>query len=140
MWGKPRHCGWDLLRRKWCAFNCNFIHAHFLNSKICAFLKFKSIRLYINISNKAVLNMDEKVFDIQIYFLMSSIIVAAMILNTLLDCIMSKFESTENINIKIISRTKMLSLISCVLLYLSGVLPLFLKRFEVYLNESENII
>ena len=96
--------------------------------------------LYINISNKAVRKTDEKVFDIQIHFLMSSIIVAAVISNTLIDCIMSKFESTENINIKIISRTKMLSLISCVLLYLSGVLPLFLKRFEVNLNESENII
>ena len=104
------------------------------------FLKFKSIILYIKISNKAVRNTDEKVFDIPIHFLMSSIIVASMILYTLLDCIMYKFESTESISVRILSRTKILSLIFCLFLYLSGVIPLFWKRFEVDLNKSKNII
>ena len=96
--------------------------------------------IYMNISRKAVRNTDDKVFDIQIHLLMSCFIAAEMILYTLLDCIMSKFESIENIQIKTISRTKILSLIFCLLFYLSVVIPLFWKRFEVDLNESKNII
>ena len=61
-------------------------------------------------------------------------IVVAMTSYTLLDCIMHKFESTENIKFDTLSRTKTLSLILCLSLYLSGTIPLFWRRFEVDFN------
>ena len=67
---------------------------------------------------------------------MSSIIVVAMVLYTVLDCVMRKFESTENIKLKTMERTKNSCLIFCLLLYLSGTLPLFWKRFMVDLDET----
>ena len=87
-------------------------------------------------NKKALRNADEKLFDVRIDVLMSSIIVVAMVLYTLLDCIMREFESTENIKLKTMKRTKNSCLIFCLLLYLSGTIPLFWKRFMVYLDET----
>ena len=68
---------------------------------------------------------------------MSSIIVVQVILHTLFDFFLRKFESTEDIDLKILSKRKNLSLFFCLFLYLSFAIPLFWKRFEVGLNETE---
>ena len=95
--------------------------------------------MLINIVKKALRNADEKLFDVRIDVLMSSIIVVAMVLYTVLDCVMRKFESTEKIKLKTMKKTKNSCLIFCLLLYLSGTLPLFWKRFMVGLDETSTM-
>ena len=97
------------------------------------------IIFHIYKSNTAVRDADKNVFEIQIHVLMSSIIIVATTLLTLLDCILCKFESTENIKSNVVSRRKNSSLIFCVFLYLSLAIPLFWKRFEVDLIEIKKI-
>ena len=93
-----------------------------------------------NIENKhfpeAAQNFDDKLFEIPIHVLMSIIIVVAMSLYAMLDCALQKFETTVNINLKMISKIKNSFVIFCLFLYLSCVIPLFWKRFEVNLNKS----
>ena len=68
---------------------------------------------------------------------MSSLIVAEMMFFSVLDCIMCKFVTNETNNFRIVSKKKILTLIFCLILYLSGTMPLFWRSFEVNLNESE---
>ena len=68
---------------------------------------------------------------------MSSLIVAAMMLFSVLDCIMRKFVTKETNELQIVSKKKILTLIFCLMLYLSGTMPLFWRSFEVNLNDSE---
>ena len=91
----------------------------------------------IHKSKKALRNADKKLFDVRIDVLMSSIVIGALMLYTLLDCIMRKFVSTENIKLMTMKRTKNLCLIFCLFLYLSGTIPLFWKRFMVDLLVDE---
>ena len=85
--------------------------------------------------SEAVRNVDEKLFEIPIHVLMSIIIVVTMFFYTMLDYYMQKFGTTEDINLKMISRIKKSFVICCLLLYLSCVIPLFWKRFEVNLTK-----
>ena len=86
--------------------------------------------------SQAAQYVDDKLFEIPIHVLMSIIIVVAMSLYAMLDCAMHKFERTVNINLKMISKIKKSFVIFCLFLYLSCVMPLFWKRFEVNLDKS----
>ena len=99
-------------------------------------LSFVYIIFYKHIP-EAVRNVDEKLFDFPIHVLMSIIILVAMFLYGVLDFSMRKFETTEKINLKMISKTNKPFLIFCLLLYLSCVMPLFWKRFQVNQNKKK---
>ena len=88
-------------------------------------------------STKAISTVNEKFYEVEITFLIVSVVLSAMILHGFCDILAARFESDAS-KLKRTYRRQTEFLIFCLILYLAPVLALFSSKFKVRDSNEDN--